>query len=84
VSLYFFDHMPSEQVGQSWRLVALNKIHLPSEKGHTLGYLGRWYNLREKHVGPSSHCFIWLCYTASDLALADKKTKFESSTVHAL
>jgi hypothetical protein len=27
-----------------------------------------------------SHCSIWLCYTASDLALAHKKTKFESST----
>ena len=27
-----------------------------------------------------SHCSIWRCYTASDLALAHKKTKFESST----
>ena len=43
------------------------------------GYLGRGYKLRGQHVDSFSHCSIWLCYTASDLALAHKKTKFESS-----
>jgi hypothetical protein len=40
------------------------------------GYPGGGYKLRGQHVDLS----IWLCYTASHLALAHKKTKFESST----
>ena len=38
-----------------------------------LGYLGRGYKLRGQHVDPFSHCSIWPCCTASDLALAHKK-----------
>jgi hypothetical protein len=34
--------------------------------------VGRGYKLRGQHVNPFSHCSIWLCYTASDLALAHK------------
>ena len=43
-------------------------------------YLSRGYILRGQHVDPFSHCSIWLCYTASDLAWPTKKNKFESST----
>ena len=34
---------------------------------------GRGYKLSEQHVSPFSHCSLWLCYTAPDLALAHKK-----------
>ena len=50
------------------------KISCPEHAKFTcqwpLGYLGRGYKLRGQHVDPFSHCSIWLCYTASDLALA--------------
>jgi hypothetical protein len=43
--------------------------------------IGRGCKLRGQHVGPFFHCSIWLCYTASDLALAHEKQNLNPCTI---
>ena len=66
----------------TWKLVALNKIHLPSDNGYSLGYLGRGYKLRGQHVDrrpvlPLLYMAMLYCLRSS---FGPRKTKFESST----
>ena len=50
---YFSDHFPL-RASWTWKLVTLNKSHLPSENGHWLGYPGRGYKLRGQHMSTTA------------------------------